>query len=225
MPIRTGLDERLTAVKTNLGDYFQRVYEMYADAVNGIIQLDRSSHTEIKEERNRALERNWELSNDLLLIIAINQPLMEDLRIVSTYLRAADTIERLARHARDISKSTKKLSKDKSMVDKIPSGIATLLNEIWKVFSDLFLIISRCMVESKELPQEKIRELWHNIEDIHHKSNEKLSEISREDLGDRSNLFEFTNVFNRIERSGYNLTRLADLWHFALHNENIRLER
>ena len=225
MPIRTGLDERLKAVKENLGDYFQRVYEMYADAVNGIIQLDRSSHTEIKEERNRALERNWELSNDLLLIIAINQPLMEDLRVVSTYLRAADTIERLARHARDISKSTKKLSKDKSMVDKIPSGITTLLNEIWKVFGDLFLIISRCMVESKELPQEKIRELWHNIEDIHHKSNEKLSEISREDLGDRSNLFEFTNVFNRIERSGYNLTRLADLWHFALHNENIRLER
>ncbi len=225
MPIRTGLDERLKAVKENLGDYFQRVYEMYGDAINGIIQLDRSSHTEIKEERNRALERNWELSNDLLLIIAINQPLMEDLRVVSTYMRATDTIERLARHARDISKSTKKLSKDKLMVDKIPNSINILLNEIWEVFGDLFLIISRCMVESEDVPQEKIRKLWHNIEDIHHKSSEKLSEISREDLGNRSNLFEFTNVFNRIERSGYNLTRLADLWHFALHNENIRLER
>jgi len=31
-------------------------------------------------------------------------------------------------------------------------------------------------------------------------------------------------VVNRVERSAYNLVRLADLWHHALHNENIILE-
>ena len=45
--------------------------------------------------RAKAREVNWDLTNNLLLILSLNQPLMKDLRIVATYLRAVDTVERL----------------------------------------------------------------------------------------------------------------------------------
>ena len=66
-------------------------------------KLDSEVYDEAKERESQ--EMNWDLTNDLLLILALNQPLMQDLRIIATYLRAVD-LERLIRHARDIVRST-----------------------------------------------------------------------------------------------------------------------
>ena len=104
MPIRTGLDERIKSVQNELKEYFEEAKHIYDDAIDAFTKLDAQVYSEAKRARAKAREVNWDLTNDLLLILALNQPLMQDLRIIATYLRAVDTaVERLIRHARDIA--------------------------------------------------------------------------------------------------------------------------
>jgi phosphate uptake regulator len=104
MPIRTGLDERIKSVQNELKEYFEEAKHIYDDAIDAFTKLDAQVYSEAKRARAKAREVNWDLTNDLLLILALNQPLMQDLRIIATYLRAVDTVERLIRHARDIAR-------------------------------------------------------------------------------------------------------------------------
>ena len=104
-PIRTGLDERMKSIQQELKEYFEEAQHVYADAIDAFTKLDSQVYSEAKAVRAKAREVNWDLTNNLLLILSLNQPLMKDLRIVATYLRAVDTVERLIRHARDIARS------------------------------------------------------------------------------------------------------------------------
>src|SRR6056300_1303113 len=108
-PIRTGLDERIKSVQHELKGYFQEAKHLYEEAIQAFTKLDSEIYIEAKEVRAKAREVNWDLTNDLLLILALNQPLMQDLRIIATYLRAVDTVERIIRHARDIARSDRSI--------------------------------------------------------------------------------------------------------------------
>ena len=107
MPIRTGLDSRIEEVREELREYFMEAKLAYSEAIKAFTKLDSEVYSEVKKIRQHAREVNWDLTNNLLLILALNQPLMKDLRIVAAYLRSVDTIERLIRHARDIARITR----------------------------------------------------------------------------------------------------------------------
>ena len=123
MPIRTGLDERMKSIQQDLREYFEEAKDVYSDAIDAFTKLDREVYSEAKKVRAKAREVNWDLTNNLLLILSLNQPLMKDLRIVATYLRAVDTVERLIRHARDIARSDRSLDEN---ADQLPSDICLL---------------------------------------------------------------------------------------------------
>ena len=120
MPIRTGLDDRLKVVSNELKHYFAEAMEAYSDAIGAFTKLDSHVYSEVKKIRQHAREVNWDLTNDLLLILALNQPLMGDLRVVAAYLRAVDTVERLIRHARDIARSDRSIDEN---ADELPQVI------------------------------------------------------------------------------------------------------
>ena len=68
MPIRTGLDERISSVQKELKDYFEEARHVYSDAIDAFTKLDSEVYKEAKEVRAKAREINWDLTNDLLLI-------------------------------------------------------------------------------------------------------------------------------------------------------------
>ena len=120
MPIRTGLDSRIEEVREELREYFLEAKLAYSEAIKAFTKLDSEVYSEVKKIRQHAREVNWDLTNNLLLILALNQPLMKDLRIVAAYLRSVDTIERLIRHARDIARSDRALDEN---VTELPEVI------------------------------------------------------------------------------------------------------
>ena len=150
-PIRTGLDERLKTIRNELQIYFDEAKNAYSDAINAFTKLDSEVYSEVKKVRAKAREINWDLTNDLLLILAINQPLMGDLRIVACYLRAVDTVERLVRHARDIAKSDRSLDEN---ADELPEVIVESVLEMHSSLDKLIAIISSCLIEIIEVPED-----------------------------------------------------------------------
>ena len=221
MPIRTGLDERIDKVRVDLGEYFEEAKTAYSEAIKAFTKLDSQVYKEVKQIRQHAREVNWDLTNDLLLILALNQPLMKDLRIVATYLRSVDTIERLIRHARDIARSDRTLDEN---AEELPEVIVDSVIEMHKHLNVLLDIMNGCLTKGEELPIENVKSAWAVVRGEHEKAVEALSSLKSGTMGGKVGRLEVVNIVSRVERSAYNLVRLGGLWHHALNNENIILD-
>jgi len=221
MPIRTGLDERMKSIQQDLRDYFEEARHVYSDAIDAFTKLDREVYSEAKKVRAKAREVNWDLTNNLLLILSLNQPLMKDLRIVATYLRAVDTVERLIRHARDIARSDRSLDEN---ADQLPSDIVDPVTSMHGSLNSLIDITIECLTNGGEVPADKVREHWKAVKASHAEAVAALSILKSDTLGGKAMRLEVINIVNRVDRSAYNIVRLNGMWHHALNNENIILD-
>ena len=221
MPIRTGLDDRLKVVRDELKLYFAEAREAYSDAIEAFTKLDSQVYSEVKKIRQHAREVNWDLTNDLLLILALNQPLMGDLRVVAAYLRAVDTVERLIRHARDIARSDRSIDEN---ADELPQVIVDAVLGMHTNMDDIVKIVANCLTEMEEIPADDVRSIWTSIKESHKKAVGAVSSLDSETMGGKASRLEVVNIVSRVERSAYNVVRLASLWHHALNNENIILD-
>jgi phosphate uptake regulator len=221
MPIRTGLDERMKSIQQDLRDYFEEAKDVYSDAIDAFTKLDREVYSEAKKVRAKAREVNWDLTNNLLLILSLNQPLMKDLRIVATYLRAVDTVERLIRHARDIARSDRSLDEN---ADELPSDIVDPVTSMHRSLNSLIDITIECLTNGGEVPADEVREHWKAVKASHAEAVAALSILKSDTLGGKAMRLEVINIVNRVDRSAYNIVRLNGMWHHALHNENIILD-
>lgn len=221
MPIRTGLDDRLNLVRDELKNYFAEAKEAYSDAIDAFTKLDSQVYSEVKKIRQHAREVNWDLTNDLLLILALNQPLMGDLRVVAAYLRAVDTVERLIRHARDIARSDRSIDEN---ADELPEVIVEAVLGMHTNMDKLVTVVADCLTGMEEIPADEVRSIWTSIKESHKKAVGALSSLDSESMGGKASRLEVVNIVSRVERSAYNVVRLASLWHHALNNENIILD-
>ena len=221
MPIRTGLDDRLSLVRDELKNYFAEAKEAYSDAIDAFTKLDSQVYSEVKKIRQHAREVNWDLTNNLLLILALNQPLMGDLRVVAAYLSALDTVERLIRHARDIARSDRSIDEN---ADELPEVIVDAVIGMHTNMDKLVTIVADCLTGMEEIPADEVRSIWASIKAYHNKAVDALSSLDSETMGGKASRLEVVNIVSRVERSAYNVVRLASLWHHALNNENIILD-
>ena len=221
MPIRTGLDERMKSIQEDLKEYFEEARAVYSDAIDAFTKLDREVYSEAKKVRAKAREVNWDLTNNLLLILSLNQPLMKDLRIVATYLRAVDTVERLIRHARDIARSDRSLDEN---ADELPSDIVDPVRSMHDSLNSLIDITVECLTNGGEVPADEVREHWKAVKAYHAEAVAALSILKSDTLGGKAMRLEVINIVNRVDRSAYNIVRLNGMWHHALNNENIILD-
>ncbi len=221
MPIRTGLDDRLSLVRDELKNYFAEAKEAYSDAIDAFTKLDSQVYSEVKKIRQHAREVNWDLTNNLLLILALNQPLMGDLRVVAAYLRAVDTVERLIRHARDIARSDRSIDEN---ADELPEVIVDAVIGMHTNMDKLVTVVADCLTGMEEIPADEVRSIWASIKEAHNKAVDALSSLDSETMGGKASRLEVVNIVSRVERSAYNVVRLASLWHHALNNENIILD-
>ena len=105
-PVRTGLDDRLDQLRAQLVDDANELMRIYAISTKSLATLNQENIDHVLEARNEARKIFWERTGDILLVLSLNQPMMGDLRMISTFLRGTDVIERGMRHARDISQTT-----------------------------------------------------------------------------------------------------------------------
>lgn len=208
-------------IQQELKEYFEEAQHVYADAIEAFTKLDAEVYSEAKAVRAKAREVNWDLTNNLLLILSLNQPLMKDLRIVATYLRAVDTVERLIRHARDIARSDRSLDEN---ADELPPEIVIPVTTMHTSLNALIDITVECLTNGAEVPADDVRNHWKAVKASHAEAVTALSTLKSDTLGGKAARLEVINIVNRVDRSAYNIVRLNGMWHHALNNENIILD-
>ena len=211
----------MKSIQQELKEYFEEAQHVYADAIDAFTKLDSQVYSEAKAVRAKAREVNWDLTNNLLLILSLNQPLMKDLRIVATYLRAVDTVERLIRHARDIARSDRSIDEN---ADELPDEIVQPVCDMHRSLNALIDITVECLTNGSEVPGDEVRALWSAVKASHAEAVAALSVLKSDAMGGKLARLEVINIVNRVDRSAYNIVRLNGMWHHALNNENIILD-
>lgn len=211
----------MKSIQQELKEYFEEAQHVYADAIDAFTKLDSQVYSEAKAVRAKAREVNWDLTNNLLLILSLNQPLMKDLRIVATYLRAVDTVERLIRHARDIARSDRSIDEN---ADELPDEIVQPVCDMHRSLNALIDITVECLTNGSEVPADEVRALWSAVKASHAEAVAALSVLKSDAMGGKLARLEVINIVNRVDRSAYNIVRLNGMWHHALNNENIILD-
>ena len=211
----------MKSIQLELKEYFEEAQHVYADAIDAFTKLDSQVYSEAKAVRAKAREVNWDLTNNLLLILSLNQPLMKDLRIVATYLRAVDTVERLIRHARDIARSDRSIDEN---ADELPDEIVQPVCDMHRSLNALIDITVECLTNGSEVPGDEVRALWSAVKASHAEAVTALSVLKSDAMGGKLARLEVINIVNRVDRSAYNIVRLNGMWHHALNNENIILD-
>lgn len=219
-PIRTNLDNRMNTLRSAISEFFDSIISSYNLAINGIKNFNEGDLKEIYKLRKNAQKQAEYLSQDLLLVLTLNQPLLQDLRIIASYLRGVDVIERLARHARDIADA-------QALWHDIEDTDTPLLSELSLLGHEtvaLIEIMRGCLVDQEGVPEELLKEKWITISELFGKISTEILEVQGQSIGGREGRILLNTMAKRFERSSYNLMRLADLWHYALENEWIHLE-
>ena len=219
-PIRTNLDNRMNTLRSAISEFFDSIISSYNLAINGIKIFNEGDLKEIYKLRKNAQKQAEYLSQDLLLVLTLNQPLLQDLRIIASYLRGVDVIERLARHARDIADA-------QALWHDIEDTDTPLLCELSLLGHEsvaLIEIMRGCLVDQEGVPEELLKEKWITISELFGKISTEILEVQGQSIGGREGRILLNTMAKRFERSSYNLMRLADLWHYALENEWIHLE-
>ena len=211
----------MKSIQQELKEYFEEAQHVYSDAIDAFTKLDSQVYSEAKAVRAKAREVNWDLTNNLLLILSLNQPLMKDLRIVATYLRAVDTVERLIRHARDIARSDRSIDEN---ADELPDEIVQPVCDMHRSLNALIDITVECLTNGSEVPGDEVRALWSAVKASHAEAVTALSVLKSDAMGGKLARLEVINIVNRVDRSAYNIVRLNGMWHHALNNENIILD-
>lgn len=106
MDARPGFHQSLTLLQKELLEMGESVKELILTSVHSLATLDEKAAQQVinnDDQIDDYLTRIDELS---LRLIALQQPMASDLRIISTALKIAIDLERIADHAVDIAKIT-----------------------------------------------------------------------------------------------------------------------
>ena len=78
-------------------DDLDEVRRIYALSIASLVKLDVGNVDEVIKARDQARKISWERTGDILLVLSLNQPMMGDLRMISTILRVPTLLsERIA---------------------------------------------------------------------------------------------------------------------------------
>lgn len=221
-PIRTNLDRRMALLTEALDEFFGSITKEYALAIQAIGEPEDVPVAKVSKLRERAQRQAESLSEELLLVLTLNQPLLQDLRVIAAYLRGIDVIERLARHARDVSLTMADWAKQQSTTDD--EVVRTGLENLGRSVSQLVDVLREHLINQTEIQPVIITESWSSIQTQYETMSKIILEAEKDVTGGREGRLLLSKVASRFERSGYNLVRLAGLWHYALENEWIHYE-
>ncbi|MGQ9683364.1 MAG: phosphate signaling complex protein PhoU [Anaerolineae bacterium] len=103
---RETFDLELRRLQDSLLDLGSQVQEAMAGAIAGLVARDLDKASEIMAQDAVINAHRFALEEQCLLLIATQQPLASDLRIVAAVLDITSNLERMADHAKGIAKIT-----------------------------------------------------------------------------------------------------------------------
>lgn len=110
MDTRSNFHQSLDDLQQDLLDMAKQVEQSIDSAVQSLVKLDKPMAEQIIAGDDHINNMLLAIEESCLRLIALQQPMATDLRIISTALKISTDLERIADHAVDVAKVTTRLS-------------------------------------------------------------------------------------------------------------------
>ena len=186
---------------------------MLSDALEAISQHDRAQAKEIITTDRRLNELEQKINEQVLHVLALRQPMANDLRITVAALRVSVDIERIGDIAKNIAKTVRRLPPIAGLEPDVIDGVRRLgllalshLKEVLDAFSRRDVALAR--------------DIWMRDTDIDTLYNSVFRELlermhAQRDIMDPCTLLLF--VAKNLERVGDHCSNIAESIHFLVH--------
>ena len=207
-------DDELKAIDTTLAEMGGMAEAQLAKAVRALVRRDAEMAHEVIAEDKRIDEMEAELDRDAVRLIALRQPMAEDLRVVITALKTSANLERIGDYAKNVAKRTITLSQMPPIGSTAHTieRMADLAQGL--VGSVLDAYIRRDLAAADDA---RLRD-----EEVDHIHTSLFRELLTHMMEDPHNITACTHLLfiaKNVERIGDHATNIAEYVHFMVSGE------
>lgn len=209
--IVSSFDEDLNQLDNLLAEMGGLAEHQFADAIKALVRRDSelAEKVIINDKRIDAIEES--VDQHTISMLALRQPMADDLRVVITALRIASVIERIGDYSKNIAKRTVAITQTP------PIGPSRTISRMGNVVQGMIkTVLDAYLQRDAELAQD-VRLRDEEVDALHTSLFRELLTYMMEDPRSISACAHLLFVAKNIERIGDHATNIAEHVHFLVH--------
>lgn len=216
MTTRQAYIEDLEALRQEIEAMGALVRENLARAMEALLKRDKALAVQVMREDDEVDERNVVVEDRCMLLIARQQPIARDLRIITTGLKISTDLERIGDHAHDIAKIATELEgggfiKEMEIIPEMARVAGRMLQQAIEAYTAFDVKLA-----------EKICAADDEVDALYAKLFQKLSRFVGEDAVAARQATQLLFVSRYLERVGDHATNIAEWVIYLVTAERIR---
>jgi len=186
-----------------------------ASAIDALVRRDADLAGRVVQADKRIDDLDTEISNYTVRILALRQPMAQDLREVVAAIKISADLERIGDYAKNIAKRALILSQSAPMrpVNSIPR-MGAIAQQIVKGVLDAYI----------DKDADRAQAAWRRDEDVDEMYNSLFRELLTYMMEDPRNISPCTHLLfiaKNIERIGDHATNIAEIIYFLVHGKSL----
>lgn len=206
-------DEDLNQLDNLIAEMGGLAEHQFADSIKGLIRRDTelAEKVIINDKRIDAIE--IAVDQHTISMLALRQPMADDLRVVITALRIASIIERIGDYSKNISKRTVAITQSP------PVGPARTISRMGDVVQGMINTVLDAYLQRNVDLAEDVRQRDEEVDAMHTSLFRELLTYMMEDPRSISACTHLLFVAKNIERIGDHATNIAENVYFLVHGK------
>ena len=213
-------DDELEKLDASISEMGGLAESQLAMALAALRERNSETAEKVMKADNRVDELDRTVQNQVIRMLALRQPMANDLRLIVTSIKIASALERIADYAKNVAKRSLQIQSMTTPplalngVDRLGRLVQSLLKDVLDALS------------SKD--DARARAVWKrdaDIDDVYHSLVRELLTYMMEDARTISACTQLMFMAKNIERIGDHATNIAELLLFRWTGEEVVEER
>ena len=191
-----------------------------ADAIDALIKRDLARAREVRASDRRIDALEADIDQFSIRLLALRQPLAEDLRIIIAALKIASNLERIGDYAKNVAKRTVALAQAPAM-----GGASNTIARMGQLVQGMIKNVLDSYVARDVAKADDVRARDQEVDQLHTSLFRELLTYMMEDPRNITPCTHLLFIAKNVERIGDHATSIAEQVHFMVHGAMPREER
>ncbi len=210
--IVSGYDQDLDRLENMIAEMGGLAEAQLADAIDALIHFDTEGAKKIVENDKRIDALETEIDTFTVNLIALRQPMANDLRVIITGLKISSNIERIGDYAKNIAKRTLTLGNTPAVggsvntIGRMAGIVGGMINTVLDAYAGR---------DADKADDVRLRDI--EVDQIYSSLFRELLTYMMEDPHKISSCTHLLFIAKNLERAGDHVTNIAEQIHFMVH--------
>ncbi|AYV69437.1 phosphate transport system regulatory protein PhoU [Niallia circulans] len=204
MVIRENFEKKLGELKQKISEMGEMSITQLEEAFDALKAQDVEIALNVMEEDNDIDNLESEINHFAIWLMAKEQPVARDLRVVIGVIKISSEIERVADFAVNIAKATIKIGKATSLLD------LTHLEKMKELSIEMLQKAVKSFIEEDIVLAKEVSKLEDKVDDYYLETYKKLTAYLSEHPEETNQLVQLLFINRYLERTADHITNMAE---------------